>query len=198
MVFFIFNWWKIVNELLKDIDILIIIDIEATCWQGNPPPGQEMEIIEIGICPFDLKTRKRLSKRSIFIKPEKSKVSDYCTQLTSLTQAQINTGISLKEACGILEKEYSTRKRTWASWGDYDRRQFMKECEAKNVPYPFSEKHINIKQLFATERGLARAVELEEALQSIGLKFEGTYHRAIDDAFNIALVFSNLLSEKGA
>ena len=29
---------------------IIIIDLEATCWEGIPPKGEVSEIIEIGIC----------------------------------------------------------------------------------------------------------------------------------------------------
>lgn len=37
---------------------LIIIDIEATCWKKLPPPGQQSEIIEIGVCTYDLASGK--------------------------------------------------------------------------------------------------------------------------------------------
>lgn len=180
--------------MTKTSKIIVVIDVEATCWSGSPPPGQENEIIEIGICPLEVATGKRLSKRSIIVKPENSTVSDFCTELTSLTQELINEGVSLKEACAILEQEYETKTRTWASWGGYDRYQFERECKSKNVPYPFSSDHINIKQLFASKKGLAEEVELQEALKMIGSQFEGYYHRAIDDSYNIALVFSKLLS----
>ncbi len=181
------------NDKVENPEIIIVIDVEATCWKGSPPSGQEMEIIEIGICPLEVATGKRLSKRSILVKPEKSTVSDYCTELTTLTQDQVNAGITLREACAILEKEYLTKQRAWASWGDYDLYQFTTECLSKKVSYPFGEKHSNIKSLFATKQELKKEVELEEALQILGYQFEGTYHRAVDDAYNIALTFSTLL-----
>ncbi|NEE10677.1 DNA polymerase III, partial [Streptomyces sp. SID7499] len=28
--------------------LLNVVDVEATCWEGQPPPGQVSEIIEIG------------------------------------------------------------------------------------------------------------------------------------------------------
>ncbi|MFP4578906.1 MAG: DNA polymerase III, partial [Coleofasciculus sp.] len=27
----------------RKIDQILVIDVEATCWQGKPPPGQESE-----------------------------------------------------------------------------------------------------------------------------------------------------------
>jgi inhibitor of KinA sporulation pathway (predicted exonuclease) len=41
------------------LDVIIVIDVEATCWEGYPPPGQDKEIIEIGICLVDAKTTRR-------------------------------------------------------------------------------------------------------------------------------------------
>jgi inhibitor of KinA sporulation pathway (predicted exonuclease) len=34
-------------------DLLNVIDVEATCWAGEPPPGQVSEIIEIGLAVVD-------------------------------------------------------------------------------------------------------------------------------------------------
>ena len=31
-----------------------VVDVEATCWDGSPPPGQVSEIIEIGLTVVDL------------------------------------------------------------------------------------------------------------------------------------------------
>jgi len=33
--------------------LLNVVDVEATCWQDNPPSGQRSEIIEIGLTVVD-------------------------------------------------------------------------------------------------------------------------------------------------
>ena len=71
--------------MARSLDMILVIDVESTCWEGSPPPGQSSEIIEIGLCPVDLKTLTRLEKRSILIKPIQSEISDFCTELTTLT-----------------------------------------------------------------------------------------------------------------
>jgi inhibitor of KinA sporulation pathway (predicted exonuclease) len=109
--------------MAKRLDHVIVIDIESTCWNGGfPPKGQANDIIEVGICPLELSTGRRLEKRSILVRPERSTVSPFCTELTTLTQEQVNAGIAFKDACKILEDEYLTSERLWASFGDYDRR----------------------------------------------------------------------------
>jgi hypothetical protein len=36
------------------LDQIIVIDVEATCWEGHPPANEESEIIEIGLCVMDV------------------------------------------------------------------------------------------------------------------------------------------------
>ncbi|UCH92600.1 MAG: exonuclease domain-containing protein [Candidatus Aminicenantes bacterium] len=177
----------------KKLDQIIVIDVEATCWEGEPPEGQENEIIEIGICPLEVATGKRLEKRSIIVKPERSTVSIFCTQLTSLTREDVEKGISFKEACSLLKREYRTKQRVWASYGDYDRRQFEKQCLCRDIAYPFGPTHINVKNLFAFAHQLPREVGMAEALKILDLPLEGFHHRGEDDAWNIAGILSELL-----
>jgi inhibitor of KinA sporulation pathway (predicted exonuclease) len=177
-------------------DQIIVVDIECTCWDTTPPPGQEQEIIEIGICRLKPATGERLDKRSILVKPERSTVSPFCTQLTSLTQAQVERGIAFAEACAILEKDYRTRKRVWASYGDYDRQQFERQCAARGVSYPFSASHLNVKTLFTLVCQRRHDVGMAQALQLLNLPLEGKHHRGHDDAWNIALILHKVLLER--
>ena len=32
----------------RDLTHIVVVDVEATCWAGDPPSGQRAEIIEIG------------------------------------------------------------------------------------------------------------------------------------------------------
>src|SRR5712692_4578814 len=112
------------------LDQVLVIDIEATCWEGSIPAGQESEIIEIGICTLEVVSGRRLEKRSILVKPEYSRVSQFCTELTGLTQEQVDRGIPFAEACFLLKKDFASDKRAWASYGNYDRLQIMRQCQS--------------------------------------------------------------------
>jgi inhibitor of KinA sporulation pathway (predicted exonuclease) len=113
------------------------------------------------------------------VRPEKSHVSPFCTSLTTLTQADVDAGV--------------TRDRVFASYGDYDRRQFERQCTTRGIPYPFGPTHLNVKNLFALERRLDREVGMDGALRMLGLPLEGTHHRGGDDAWNIAAILAQLL-----
>ena len=175
------------------LDQIVVVDIEATCWESTPPAGQESEVIEIGVCTLSVASRQRLDHQGILVCPQRSTVSAYCTSLTTLTQQQVSTGLSFKEACARLRKEFTTQDRVWASWGDYDRRQFERQCPVEGIAYPFGPSHLNVKTLFALIHALPHEVGMDEALRTLHRPLEGTHHRAGDDAWNIALILATLL-----
>jgi inhibitor of KinA sporulation pathway (predicted exonuclease) len=179
--------------MAKQLDKIIVIDVESTCWEGEPPAGQSSEIIEIGVVALDISTLERGEKRSILIKPVKSDVSAFCTRLTTLTGDQLKNAGTLAEAVKILKTEFHAQDRPWASWGDYDRRQFERVCKAFNVGYPFGLSHLNVKTLFSLAHGIDREIGMEMALQWVGRPLEGTHHRGGDDAWNIAGLLAGLL-----
>ena len=179
--------------MAKKLDQILVIDLEATCWQGDPPEGQESDIIEIGICTLEVATGRRLDRASIIVRPERSAVSAYCTTLTTLTQEEVEQGISLREASNLLQTRYGSKERLWASFGDYDRLMFQQECETHGVEYPFGKGHINVKSLFAVAQNLHRELPLDKAMAWLDFPLEGHHHRGEDDAWNIARILGHLL-----
>lgn len=93
-----------------------------------------------------------------------------------------------------MQTQYLSKQRTWASYGAYDRKQFNRECQNKGIEYPFSQEHINIKNLLALTQNWKREVGMATALERLGFPLEGTHHRGVDDAWNIAKIFAWLLA----
>lgn len=176
-------------------DKILIVDIEATCWK-EPRTEDISEIIEIGISPIDTKSGNVLESRSIIIKPELSKMSEFCIRLTTLTQEDVDSGISFKDACDILVNEYDSKKYMWASYGHYDKSQFGIQCKRENIEYPFSKTHINVKSLFALKYSLKRDVGMTKALKLLDMPLVGTHHRGGDDSRNVANILSKILFNK--
>lgn len=180
---------------------IIVIDIEATCWDGKIPSGQVSEIIEFGICILDTETGEISQNKGILVKPERSEVSPFCTELTTITQEQLDkNGVSFKEACDIIRKEYNPKEYVWASYGFYDLKMIKNQCKIRNVEYPLSHEHINVKEYFSEVKGLPKKVGMKGALQVLNINLEGTHHRGVDDAKNIAKILhwaiKNDVSEK--
>ena len=176
---------------------LNVVDVEATCWEGTPPSGQVNEIIEVGVCVLDLDAGQRVARRRIMVRPGCSRVSDFCTRLTGITQDEVDAGVDFGTACAILRDELSSRSRPWASWGDYDRKQFQRQCSPGGAPYPFGGRHTNAKAIFAQSHGMRKRLGMSQALEHAGLALEGRHHRGADDAWNIAALVIHLLRRGG-
>jgi len=179
-------------------DKIIVVDIEATCWDVDPPPdGQVNEIIEVGLCIYDVAVDKISGKRSILVKPHSSEVSPFCTQLTSLTPQRLNeAGIDFADTCRILVKEYEAHKYLWVSWGGYDERLFRQQCRRLRIRYPFGKKHLNLRNAFTEFNGGGR-VGMIRALKLADLELEGMAHRGADDAWNVARLLQYLIAKRG-
>jgi inhibitor of KinA sporulation pathway (predicted exonuclease) len=182
-------------------DQVLVVDVEASCWRGHPPPGEQIEIIEIGFCLLRLDPLCLEPAHSILIKPQRSHISPFCTQLTSITPELAAQGRLFNEACTLLLRNYVTQSVLWGSWGRFDREIFKRQCQSFAVEYPFSPRHVDLRRLFARAMQQpgrkARQMGLLRALDSLGLTFEGTSHRGQDDAWNTARVLQALIAAKG-
>jgi inhibitor of KinA sporulation pathway (predicted exonuclease) len=124
--------------------------------------------------------------------------------LTTRTQADVDGGVPLARARQILVNEYETQARMWASYGDYDRKQFERNCGELGIPYSFGPTHLNVKTLAAVVYGWSREVGMGEALKRMGLPLEGAHQRGGDDAWNhilsevegIAAILSRVLRSR--
>jgi inhibitor of KinA sporulation pathway (predicted exonuclease) len=185
------------------LDLFNIVDLECTCWKNKEeqPEDSNMDVIEIGITVVALDEITYIkNSSSIIVKPTSSKVSSFCTELTTLTQEDVDKGVSFREACDILIRDYKSNMVTWGSWGDFDRIHFERQCKREGAPYPFGRTHWNLKNLFAIKYGRRDEVGLKEALayyndmyDSDFEVFKGTLHRGVDDSHNIARLFIEMI-----
>jgi len=177
--------------------LCLVIDLEATCWNKDSDgyftekQERESEIIEIGITPISMPNKEILESESIIVLPTRSEISEYCTNLTTLTPKFVNqNGILFAEAIDILRVKYRVDRNMWASWGKYDDNMFIRQCQNEHVPYPFNSQHLNVKSLFTWKFGFSCG--LGRACEHMDIKFDGTAHRGVDDSKNIAKVLLNL------
>lgn len=174
---------------------VLVIDVESTCWEPPDYQGAKeiSEVIEIGIAVVNTELLTIVQNSSILVRPQRSKVSAFCTKLTTLTQSQVDKGITFQDAIKVLKDNYHAADRTFVSWGDYDRKMFERNCRDYDVKYPFGPRHMNLKNTFTILHGLEREPGMDNALEHLGLKLEGTHHRGIDDSKNIAKILLNTL-----
>lgn len=161
----------------------LVVDLEATCDEHHAIPREETEIIEIGAVLVDPTTLLPRDEFQTFVRPVRHpKLTAFCTELTSITQADVESAPMLRAAMTSLRR-WLPEPVTLASWGAYDRNQFRRECGRKRIELPWGAEHLNIKERFGALAG--RRMGVGSALRHVGLSFEGTAHRGIDDARNI-------------
>jgi len=178
----------------KKLDRIIVIDVESTCWEDKTVAIKNVsEIIQIGVAALDVNTLTVVQQSNFMVKSKYSKVSPFCTRLTGLTQEDVDKGADFAEVIEALSSDYEIKDRPWASYGDYDRNQFHRNCHNHEIEYPFGDRHINIKTLVAAAMKWPSEEAMDVALKFIGLPLMGRHHDALDDATNAASILAFVL-----
>lgn len=179
-------------------DEILVVDLETTCFEDQRPETVT-DIIEIGVAHLDVERLTVVKNWGIFVKNGRTMVTPYCTNLNGITQEQLNLhGLPIQEALRTLEVEES-RARTWASWGNFDRKKLEMDTHDMMLRYPMSPRHINVKTLFTILYNRPKEPGMDEAIQwlhdnvSPHWQLKGRHHSGKDDANNIALILAHLI-----
>jgi 3'-5' exoribonuclease 1 len=165
----------------------LVIDVEATCERGGLLPPKETEIIEIGAVLVRSGTFAPEGEFQTFVRPvAHPRLTPFCTELTSIAQADVDRAPTFSAAVAALAAFIGGRDALFCSWGEYDRNQFKRDAQRHRVGLPFGGRHLNLKALFSETLGESERFGMAGALRRVGLRLEGTHHRGIDDARNIA------------
>lgn len=175
---------------------LLIVDLEATCWNDREQSIETMEIIEFGCCIYDLNEHAVLDSYSQLVRPEFSPtLSDFCVKLTGITQAMADSAPLYGDAVEQLDEWVAGYQvRVWGSWGKNDYKQISHEKLRHAVtPDFFADlEHVNLKAMWQVQKGSKRNAGLGATLKKLGMEFEGTQHRGIDDALNVARIVPHI------
>jgi inhibitor of KinA sporulation pathway (predicted exonuclease) len=169
----------------------IIFDLEATCWEKGESGINE--IIEIGAVKLDDRL-EIIDSFNRFIKPVLNPVlSDFCTKLTDIKQDDIDFADTFSDVMKEFEQWVVNEDKqvVLCSWGHYDKKQVLEECIAKDYTGEIIKllaTHVSLKHQFAKFMAI-KPCGMKQALVMSGLELEGTHHRGIDDARNIAKIF---------
>lgn len=174
---------------------IVVFDLEATCWEQQQFTEKKgNEIIEIGAIRIDKDSGEIINEFNIFVKPVVNpKLTQYCTNLTSIEQKDVDTAIEFAPAMEAFNDWLNLSDDEYImSWGYYDRNQIQRESSLKNyngnILSKLERKHLNMKNQFAHIRKM-KGCGMAKALKMVNLKLEGTHHRGIDDARNMIRIY---------
>jgi inhibitor of KinA sporulation pathway (predicted exonuclease) len=175
--------------------MMLVIDLEATCDDGDGFQPDYMEIIEIGAaCATE--EGIVLDTFQVLVRPVvRPQLTEFCRQLTGIQQADIDAAEPFPFAAAALAsfaQRHLVSGDTGGSWGQYDFKQLARDCERHGIPDPLAAfQHVNLKRRFAKSRKI-KEVGMAKALQMVGLSLDGAHHRGLDDALNIATLLPYL------
>lgn len=167
----------------------IIYDLEATCWRSPKP--RQVEIIEIGAVKVNEKL-EIIDEFCEFILPiVHPKIDRFCTKLTSITQEDVDPADNFDVVVQRFEEWMSPQAAPTVllSWGEFDKRQFAADAKLHNMDLNWLKYWACMQSHYSKYKGAKNQIGLKNALKLEGLEFNGTQHRAIEDARNMAELF---------
>jgi inhibitor of KinA sporulation pathway (predicted exonuclease) len=173
----------------------VYIDLEWLCWHSTPPPGLRQEIIEIGIVEMDLASLTVIKEASYFVRPRRWELSVECEQLTGITRQDILSGRSLVEVLNTIADKFQLTGVPCCAWGN-DFKMLADACHYERLRNPFG-RPVDLAKMFGDLLLVELNVSLKNAVQMLGLSFDGILHGALPDARNAARVHIELLRRTG-
>eukprot|EP00035_Acanthoeca_spectabilis_P014158 m.269262 g.269262 ORF g.269262 m.269262 type:complete len:650 (-) comp16065_c0_seq3:1231-3180(-) len=178
---------------------LICIDFEATCDELSETHTEllvtrdEQEIIEFPFVVIDVATGTVEHKSQIFVKPERTVITEFCTGLTGITEKSVAQGCSLATAMGRVERYVALAGGeewcTLVAHGTWDLAvQLRAECHRKGIPLSsWWLRFFDLREVFRWFVGTSSIpTSLLSICRHLGIQLSGRLHSGIDDATTIA------------
>ena len=185
------------------MDVLLIVDVESTCWKDRYASTRTPEIIELGgttLMNIDGEL-EILGSFSEFVKPKlHPRISKFCKKLTSIKQEDVDNALYFTDALKSFREKakqtvngMSCRRMVFGSWSPYDRKAIRKDCKVNNIRYPFG-RYWDVERSFSDYLEEQRLYSVTNALKALGEEYRGQIHRAISDAENTAIIVQKSMS----
>ena len=170
----------------------IVIDFECTCWQDRSTGAHE--IIEFPAIVLNSRTLEIEFEFHQYVRPtEFSLLSDFCTNLTGISQREVESAEILEVVLNDFNKFLqgnNIQNFTMCTDGPWDFHRFLHpETKRKSIEYPeWAKFWIDIRLRFQNSFRLKNRLNVEGMLKMLGMDFQGRPHSGIDDARNIARI----------
>ncbi|KAL0140803.1 hypothetical protein V8B55DRAFT_1448050 [Mucor lusitanicus] len=134
-------------ETVVPFDRLILIHLEATCDENPTNPAavqvtkENSEIIELSFVVVNASNLDVLHKQQIFVKPERTPLTAFCSEVTGIKSSMLETAGSLSDAIATLDNyiQHHVEPATFCfvTHGGWPLRiQLPREARDKNIALP--------------------------------------------------------------
>lgn len=185
---------------LMDYKYIGILDFEANCEENTKLDVQE--IIEFPVVFYNLEKQCIEQDKTFhhYCQVVKYPITEFCTQLTGITQEIVDNGKPFVEVLQLFGKWVRDNQLNintlFLTCGDWDFAKCLKKyCNHLNIPYPgFFKRWCNIKTLFK-EFYHQRSRGMMYMLNALDIPHEGRHHSGIDDCLNIAKIVDRMVKD---
>lgn len=210
---------------LPEFDFLVVLDFEWTCDDTGTLAGGS-EIIEFPSVLLRLKPNgvtETVTEMQLYVRPERNPtLTTFCRDLTGITQAQVDSGLSGLKAALDKYREWLVQQRllpsgasssssepgeknragsSWprfalVTWSDADLgSQLYNECDRKGLHHDRSwwfRSWVNLKPLYVQHYRREARGGLQACVEATGQTFDGRAHSGLVDARNTAKIVVNM------
>lgn len=155
------------------------------------------EVIQIGAVKMDSKMNI-CGSYQIIVKPQHfKKLHRHVSELTGITQEQMDMGISLPEAAARFKK-WCGKDFCFLTWGPDDIPMLKENFNVHGIPSDWLDKVYDLQVIFNRQtEDSAKQRSLEYAMEYFGLEQHLPAHDALNDAYFTALVARQLNVPEG-
>ncbi|WMT42262.1 3'-5' exonuclease [Paenibacillus sp. D2_2] len=172
----------------------IIFDLEFTVVRKH---YHLADIIEIGAikCREQDGTPVIIDRFQSYVKPSRQyKLTQETTPFTGITQEQVNQAPSFPEMLEVFLEWIGDECYYLCAWGPDDKYQLIQHCRYHNIPLDCLQNYNDIQLAFTRLHSPdhRQRFGLKRALDLLQLPFVGEPQRALNDAFNTAVIFTSI------
>ncbi len=178
----------------------VVVDLEFCRVPNNRRKlfNVKQEIIQIGAVLLNSEYEIE-DKFSSFVKPAYGRIDPFIQKLTGISNNDIKDASDIQTVLGRFFR-WLPSDAVPVSWSFSDRKQLFAETVEKNLVFPDLEDIYDVwtdcQEEFGGKLESKRCYSLEEALIATDIVTEGQAHDGLVDAYNTALLFSKIRTEK--
>lgn len=158
------------------------------------------EVIEIGAVLLG-EDYEILQEFSTYVKNEYGTITEMISELTHITEDKTVNAPTLNDALEFMDRALSLNNYTDVelyTWSESDTVELEKEFELKQIKndglLQACKNFIDVQEEFADKLNLSKRYNLSEALNILGMNFEGRQHGVLADSKNTARILKMLRS----
>lgn len=163
---------------------VLIVSLKTTSHQSKK------EIIEFGIGEFSIKDRRLTEKMSVFVKPQASKLTDFCSNMTGVTASDLSDAVSFFDLYEFVSTNFDSKNLPWVSYGNFAETVLKRQCADNSLDFLMSERFLNLRHFFSFLNN-SEEMNIQNTLAEMGVCAGGS--SCEDEIYNCAIIMKKML-----